>query len=59
MCPPASHSTLALFSGSEEKSAIESLPDDETSSAFSAVHLDLTGEGPERGGLYKESTLLL
>ena len=44
MCPRASHSSLALFSGSEEKSAIGSLPDDGTSS-FSVVLLDLTGEG--------------
>lgn len=48
MCPPPSNSFSALFSGCEEKSSIALLPDDETSS-FSVVHLDLTGEGPERG----------
>lgn len=56
MCPPALHFILAgFFSGSEVKSAIESFPDDETGS-FLAVHLDLTGEGSEMGGLYEDQS---
>lgn len=58
MCFPASDSILAAFSGSEVKSAIGSLPDDETNS-FSVAHLDLTGEVSERGGLFEKGKVLL
>lgn len=49
---------LTSFSTSEMKLTITSLSDDETTS-FSVVHLDLTGEVSERGGLFENGIVLL